>query len=415
MNEISLNKKICRLCDAPSLQSFLDLGRMPIANAFLTSEQLKDTEFTFNLEVGFCEKCFIVQLIDMVEPNKLFHENYAYFSSISSVMDNHFADLANEINTEIFYDPTLSVIEIGSNDGILLSKLTGYALNTIGIEPSANVASAARKQGLNVISRFFDSSLAVELSEKYNAAQLVVGTNVLCHIPDLNELAKSLNIVLDDEGVFIFEDPYLLEIMHKLAYDQIYDEHYYYFSVTALQVLFARHGLRLFKVEPISVHGGSMRIYGCKLSSKRSTDESVVRQLAIEDEQGISNLSSYLVFADKVKQSRSSLVELLHKLKDEGKSLVGYAASSKGTVILNYCGINIDILDYVYDNTPSKQGLYTPGTHIPIVSTDNFSSDKPDYAFILAWNHMEEIVAKEEEFRNQGGKFVTHIPEARVV
>ena len=417
MNESisSIENHTCRLCDKPTLRPFLDLGSMPIAYAFLSSEQLSEPEYTFNLYTGYCESCFMVQLIDTVDPNMLFHDNYAYFSSISNVMDQHFAALANIISNEIFYDDKLSVIEIGSNDGILLEKISGYSSNTIGIEPSSNVAEVAKNKGLKVISEFFNSDLAGKLVVDYNPAQLVVGANVLCHIPDLNELARALNTVLDDEGVFIFEDPYLLDIMSKLAYDQIYDEHFYYFSVTALSTLFERHGLRLFRVEQIPVHGGSMRIYGCKSKSRRSTEHSVINQLQTESDKGLSNLESYIAFADSVRKSRSSLVTLLGKLQNEGKRIVGYAASSKGTVILNYCGIGADVLEYVCDNTPSKQGLFTPGTHIPIVSIESFASDYPDYAFVLAWNHMKEISDKESEFRSQGGRFITHIPEARIV
>lgn len=266
----SIENHTCRLCNKSTLRPFLDLGSMPIANAFLSSAQLSEPEYTFNLKTGFCESCFMVQLIDTVDPNMLFHDNYAYFSSISHVMDKHFAALANIISNEIFYDQNLSVIEIGSNDGILLEKISGYSSSTIGIEPSSNVAAVAKSKGLQVISEFFNKDLAGRLVSDYSPAQLVVGANVLCHIPDLNELARALNTVLDDEGVFVFEDPYLLDIMSKLAYDQIYDEHFYYFSITSLSTLFKRHGLRLFRVEQIPVHGGSMRIYGCKSESSRS-------------------------------------------------------------------------------------------------------------------------------------------------
>ena len=411
----SIDNHTCRLCDQSTVRPFLDLGSMPIANAFLSSEQLSQPEYTFNLATGFCESCFMVQLIDTVDPNMLFHDNYAYFSSISHVMDQHYAELANIISNEIFYDENLSVIEIGSNDGILLEKISGYSSNTIGIEPSSNVAAVAKSKGLQVISEFFNSDLASQLVSDYNLAQLVVGANVLCHIPDLNELARALNAVLDDEGVFIFEDPYLLDIMSKLAYDQIYDEHFYYFSITSLSTLFERHGLRLFRVEQVPVHGGSMRIYGCKSESSRSTEASVINQLQTESDKGLTNLESYIAFADSVRKSRSSLVDMLDNLKKKGKRIVGYAASSKGTVILNYCGIGADVLEYVCDNTPSKQGLFTPGTHIPIVSIDSFAADYPDYAFVLAWNHMREISDKENDFRSQGGRFITHIPEARIV
>lgn len=416
MNELNLSPTSlsCRICEDSTLYPFLDLGRMPIANAFLSSEQISQPEYTFRLQVGFCDSCTMVQLVETVDPNMLFHDHYAYFSSISSVMDEHFTGLAVTIDKDILYDDSLPVVEIGTNDGILLQKLAGYTPNAIGIEPSANVAGAARKKGLHVVSEFFNTDLAARLRAQYGQAQLVVGTNVLCHIPDLTGVARALEALLDAEGVFIFEDPYLLEIMTQLAYDQIYDEHVYYFSVTSLSRLFEKHGLRIFRVEPIPVHGGSMRVYGCRLACSRPVEPAVTAQLTAESEYGLASLETYYAFAERVRHSRVSLTELLRELQGDGARVVGYAASSKGTVILNYCGIGPEILEYVCDNTPSKHGLFTPGTHIPIVPIDQFAENQPDYAFVLAWNHLKEISAKEQTFREQGGKFITHIPTARI-
>jgi methylation protein EvaC len=404
----------CRICGEATLRPFLDLGTMPIANAFLSSEQLSQPEYTFWLQAGFCESCLMVQLVEAVDPNMLFHDHYAYFSSISRVMDEHFDKLARRIGAEILYDKRLPVVEIGANDGILLQKLAAYSPRAIGIEPSANVAVAAREKGLHVISEFFNTDLAASLRAEHGPAQLVVGANVLCHIPDQNGVARALETLLDAEGVFIFEDPYLLEIMTQLAYDQIYDEHVYYFSVTSLRRLFEKHGLRIFRVEPIPVHGGSMRVYGCRSACSRAVEPSVTAQLAAEREYGLTLLQTYLAFAERVQQSRASLIELLRGLHADGARVVGYAASSKGTVILNYCGIGPQMLEYVCDNTPSKHGFFTPGTHIPIVPIDRFAADYPNYAFVLAWNHLNEIASKEQTFREQGGQFITHIPTARI-
>ena len=405
----------CRICDGMSLHPFLDLGKMPIANSFLTRAQLSEPEYTFRLRCGFCVSCRMVQLVEVVEPDMLFHGNYAYFSSISQVMDEHFSELSTIIGEEILYDASLPIVEIGANDGILLQKLVSHNANAIGIEPSANVAAAARDKGLNVISEFFNVELAGTLRAEHGPAQLVVGANVLCHIPDLNGVARALEALLDEEGVFIFEDPYWLEIMAQLAYDQIYDEHVYYFSVSSLKRLFEKHGLRIFRVDPIAVHGGSMRVYGCKVACSRREEPSVRSQLTLENEHGLDSLDTYSAFAARVEQSRDSLRDLLGSLQGEGARLVGYAASSKGTVILNYCGIGPDLLEFVCDNTPSKEGLFTPGTHIPVVSIDRFAADYPDYAFLLAWNHLNEISIKEHVFREHGGRFITHIPMARII
>lgn len=417
MNELKVTGSglTCRICDKPTLYPFLDLGQMPIANAFLSSEQLSQTEYTFRLQAGFCESCLMTQLVEAVDPNMLFHDHYAYFSSISGVMDEHFTQLAAVIGSEFLYDDRLPVVEIGANDGILLQKLARYTANTIGIEPSANVAAAAREKGLHVVSEFFNMALVDTLRAEYEPAQMVVGANVLCHIPDLNGVARALEALLDAEGVFIFEDPYLLEVMTQMAYDQIYDEHVYYFCVTSLSKLFEKHGLRIFRVEPIPVHGGSMRIYGCRSSCSRPVELSVTAQIATEREFGLDSLETYMVFAERVQQSRVSLTKLLQRVQGNGARVVGYAASSKGTVILNYCNIGPKMLEYVCDNTLSKHGLFTPGTHIPIVSIDRFADDYPDYAFVLAWNHLNEIAAKEQAFLEEGGKFITHIPTARIV
>ncbi|MBI3362009.1 MAG: class I SAM-dependent methyltransferase [Chloroflexi bacterium] len=407
--------KPCRICGDDALHPFLDLGEMPIANAFLTADQLRQPEYKFRLRTGFCSHCLMVQLIDVVDPKMLFHDHYAYYSSISRVMDRHFAGLAELIGESLLYDRELPLYEIGSNDGILLEKLARWNPNAVGIEPSTNVAEVARNKGLTVVGEFLTPALANELAAKYGRAQLVVGGNVLCHIPNLKDLAKSLDGLLDEEGVFVFEDPYLLEIVTQLAYDQIYDEHVYYFSVSSLSRLFESHGLRLFRVQPIPVHGGSMRVFGCRAGSRRPTESSVGDQIELEQENGLGAPEAYTVFAERVAQSRQSLTDLLGNLKREGKRLIGYAAASKATVILNYCGIGPETLEYVCDTTPTKHGLFTPGTHVPIVPIETFAADYPDYAFVLAWNHLKEIVEKESAFASHGGKFITHIPTARVV
>ncbi len=405
----------CRLCEQQTLRPFLDLGDMPIANAFLREAQLQIREYTFSLQTGFCENCLMVQLVETVDPGQLFHDQYAYFSSISRVMDEHFEQLAAHIGQTLIYSSEMPVIEIGSNDGILLQNLHRHTPNAIGIEPSGNVAAAARSKGLEVIEAFFTPTLAEQLVREYGRAQVIVGGNVLCHIPDLNGFVVALAATLDKEGVFIFEDPYFMDIVSNLAYDQIYDEHVYYFIVTSLSRLFARHGLRLFRVEPLAVHGGSIRIFGCHAGAQRATEPSVERQLEHEAQTGLDSLEIYLRFAGRVAESRRTLRKLLGKLRKGGKRLVGYAASSKGTVILNYCNIGPDLLEYICDNTPTKHGLYTPGTHIPIVPTEEFRNNYPNNALLLAWNHLKEIASKERTFTASGGRFITHVPTTHIV
>ncbi len=283
------------------------------------------------------------------------------------------------------------------------------------LRADAAIVQHNRARGLDVISEFFEPGLAARLRTERGAAQLVVGANVLCHIPDLNALARSLDVLLDSNGIFIFEDPYLLEIITQLAYDQIYDEHYFYFSVLSLSRLFAAHGLRIFRVEALPVHGGSMRVYGCRAGAQRATEPGVQTQLALERQHGLHLLQTYVDFAERVRQSRAALFTMLYGLKQSGRRIAGYAASSKGTVVLNYCGIGPQLLDYICDNTPGKQGLFAPGTHIPVLPIEHFAADRPDFAFVLAWNHMREIMAKEQAFTQAGGRFITHIPSAAIV
>ena len=405
----------CKICDSNEIIEFLSLGQMPIANAFISKDKLSEPEYFFNLRVGFCKKCYMAQLIDLVPKEKLFNANYAYFSSVSKTMEHHFKVFAAEVSNNYLDASNDLVVELGSNDGIMLKYYKKSGFRTLGIEPSANVADVARSKGIDTWSVFFNEETAKKIVEEKGKAKAVVGANVICHIPDLHSLVKGIDILLDDDGVFIFEDPYLPDIFLENAYDQVYDEHVYYFSIISLKNLFEQHGLEVFDAQRQTTHGGSNRIFVKKTSGRYPIEKRLIDALSMEKEMGLQSLGPYVEFAENVERSKKDLSETLKKLKAEGKKICAYAASSKGTVVLNYCNVGTSLLDYVSDSTPTKQGLYMPGVHVPIVSPEEFTSNPPDYALLLAWNYEKEILEKEKLFREKGGKFIIHVPYSRIV
>jgi|TARA_B100001964_G_scaffold109469_2_gene122385 methylation protein EvaC len=385
---------------------------MPIANAFLKKDDLKNPEFKFELAVGFCEKCTMVQLIDRVNKRVMFNENYAYFSSVSKTMEEHFKNFSAELNNRFLgNEENLLVVEIGCNDGIMLKNFNQEKIKSLGIEPSKNVADAAREKGLEVINNFFDESLAKEILKTKGNAKVIYAANVICHIESLHELAKGIKLLLKKDGIFVFEEPYIIDIIEKNAYDQIYDEHVFYFSATSLRNFFSMYDMEIFEVYNQSTHGGSMRYYVCNKGSYKITD-SVYKCLENEEKNSLDKLETYNQFAKNVEKSKIMLVKLLKEIKSQGKSIVGYGASSKGTIVLNYCNIGNDMIEYITDTTPTKQGLYSPGMHIPIISPEEFYKNTPDYALLMVWNYAKEIKEKEKD---KNVKFIVHIPYAKVI
>ena len=414
-------RKKCRICDRDELAQFISFGEMPVANAFLKKQEIENPffrEFKYEMTVGFCENCKMVQLINIVPydkyivPDEKGKTAYAFYSSTSSAMEKHFAEVAKEIE-EKFLNSNSQVLEIGSNDGIFLKA---FAKNKVlGIEPSMNVAEVAQKQGIETITEFFSENLARKIANQNGKFKAIFSANVILNIIDLHDLLNGVNLLLEDDGVFIFEDPYILDILEKTSYDQIYDEHIWYFSLTSLKNLLEMHGLEIFDAERTDVHGGSMKVYVCKNGKRKKTDR-LFLHLNEEKIKGADNFQSYLDFAKRTEQSKEELISLLRKLKMQGKKIAGYAAASKGTIVLNYCKIGKEILDYISDSTPYKQGLYSPGKHIPIVSPNYFHDDKNvDYVLLGAWNHAKEIIGKEQDFIKRGGKFIVHYPKARIL
>lgn len=409
----SLAKPVkCLIC-SHDYEPFISFGNMPIANGFLLPNQFKD-EFFFELKVGFCPKCSMVQLAELVDREKMFHENYAFFSSTSVRMAQHFETFAATVESKYLKSADPFVVEIGSNDGIMLQHFAKKGIRHLGIEPSANVARVAQEKGINCISEFFDENLAKRIVAEYGQADAYLAANVMCHIPYMHSIVAGIRLLMKPDGVVMFEDPYLGDIIEKTSYDQIYDEHAFYFSLSSVSFLFEQHGMEVFDVEPQRTHGGSMRyIIGHK--GAHAISDAVMRQADKENALGLRQKETYDKFKRNVEKSRHELMELLKELKQQGKRVVGYGATSKSTTVTNYCGITPDLIEFISDTTPIKQGKYSPGAHIPIKHYDEFAKNYPDYALLFAWNHGEEIISKEQAFSSGGGKFISYVPSVHII
>lgn len=401
----------CRVC-ATEMLPVISYGKMPLANAFLSPEQF-DREYFFELAVAHCPKCKMLQLVEQPDPKAMFHEEYAFFSGTSKKMAMHFEQKAKSHIENFIPDPKNAfVIELGSNDGIMLKHFAAAGISHLGIEPSGNVAKVAIENGVNTIVEFFGADVAQKVRDQYGKADIISASNVMCHIPDLHSVGKGVDILLKEKGVFEFEDPYLGDMISKTSYDQIYDEHVYIFSVTSVSNAFAPYGLEVFHVEPLGTHGGSMRYHLCRKGAHEIRD-SVTKQLKFEDDLGLNGIEAYRNFAKNCEKNKKDLVKMLRDLKAQGKRVAGYAATSKSTTILNYCGIGPDLISCIYDTTPLKQGKFSPGMHIPVKSFEGFRESYPDYSVLFAWNHAQEIFEKETDYETKGKKWILFCPEVK--
>jgi len=403
--------KTCLVCSSP-IEPFMSFGKMPIANGFLTADQFAE-EYFFELKVAFCPKCTMVQLTEQVDREKMFHDEYAFFSSTSTRMAAHFKEFAALVMKNYLPDADPFVVEIGSNDGIMLQNFAGAGIRHLGIEPSANVAAVAKSKGINTICEFFDEQLARRIVAEYGQADAFLGANVMCHLPYLHSVAAGIRILLKPSGVLVFEDPYIGDIVEKTSYDQIYDEHASYFSVASISNLFEQHDLEVVDVIPQNVHGGSMRYVIAHKGAPPSA--AVAIQRAKETGMGLGEATTYEKLRRNIERSRDDLMNLLSDLKRQGKRVVGYGATSKSTTVTNYCGITSELIEFISDTTPIKQGKLSPGAHIPVRPYQEFVDDYPDYALLFAWNHGEEIIEKESAFQQAGGKWIVYVPEVKVL
>ena len=404
--------KPCSLCRT-SIEPFISFGPMPIANGFLAADRFASEPF-FELAAGFCPHCHMVQLTELVDREKMFHENYAFFSSTSARMAAHFQCVADMIRSTYLSTDKPFVVEIGSNDGIMLQHFARSGIPHLGIEPSANVAAVARSKGVQTVCEFFDEALARRIVAEHGQADALFGANVMCHLPYLHSVVAGIKLLLKPRGVLIFEDPYLGDIIEKISYDQIYDEHAFYFSVTSLDKLFVRHQMEVVDVAPQPVHGGSMR-YTVANRGTRPVSAAVTAQRKKEQALGLGDPRTFEQFHRNVEKSREDLMTLLRRLKIEGKRVAGYGATSKSTTVTVYCGITPDLVEFISDTTPIKQGKLSPGAHIPIKPHTEFTNRRPDYALLFAWNHAEEIMAKEASFMASGGKWIVYVPRVELI
>jgi len=404
--------KKCLIC-SNEFNPFVDFGSMPIANAFSTKKELEN-EYFFPMQVGFCETCKMVQLLEQPDREKMFHDSYAFFSSTSNYMINHFKKFANSVSSLQNLSKKSFVVEIGSNDGIMLQNFVSDNIPCLGVEPSKNVAHVAMERGIEVTTEFFDRPLAEKISRTHQKADAILSANVMCHIPYMHSIFEGVKALLKNDGVFIFEDPYLGEIIEKTSFDQIYDEHVFLFSALSVSHIVKKHDLELINVEPQITHGGSMR-YTIAHNGVKKVSENVLSLIGKEKQMRLDKKEAYMDFIDNVNKIKKDLIELLTKLKSDGKKVVAYGATSKSTTVTNYFGISPDLIECIYDTTPIKQNKYSPGAHIPVLPYDQFRDSDPDYVLLFAWNHAEEIMKKESDYMGNDRRWITYIPNVTVI
>jgi 2-polyprenyl-3-methyl-5-hydroxy-6-metoxy-1,4-benzoquinol methylase len=405
----------CRFCGSQLRQVFLDLGLSPMANSYLKEEDLQQEEPRFPLRVYVCGECFLVQLEEWESPENIFGD-YAYFSSYSESWLRHAKKYVGEMIKRFDIDPESNVVEIASNDGYLLQYFVDRGIPVLGIEPARNVAVVAHSRGIPTRVDFFGETTARTLRREGLRADLLIGNNVLAHVPNLNDFVKGLKILLADQGIVTMEFPHLVSLCAECQIDTIYHEHFSYFSFMVAERIFAAHGLTLFDVEELPTHGGSLRIFAQhKVGGRHPISRHVEDLRKREIDAGYADLARYLAFEERAVRTKEKLIEFLVNAKQEGKRVVGYGAPAKGNTLLNYCGVTSDLVEYTVDRSPHKQGLFLPGTRIPIYEPERINATKPDYILILPWNLQDEIISQLSFARTWGAQFVVPIPEPRVI
>jgi novobiocin biosynthesis protein NovU/D-mycarose 3-C-methyltransferase len=407
-----VTRTTCRICDSAALDTFLDLGATPLANALVPPEHAADVEARYPLAIARCRRCGLVQLTVVVDPAVMFG-NYLYASSASAPLLSHFDQYAGEV-AERFASSGSFVAEIGSNDGVLLRPLARRGVRVLGIEPATNIAATANASGLRTWNDFFSADVARRARAELGAAKAVLANNVLAHIDDLSDVLAGLDALLDADGVFVAEVPYLRDLIEHVEYDTIYHEHLSYFSLSPLDRLFERIGMELFDVHHLPIHGGSVRIFAGRHGAHPKTAELGAMRDA-ESRAGLGEPATYRAFADRVVESRAALRELIRRERQAGRRIAGLGATAKGNTLLNYCALGPAEIAYIGDSTPIKQGLLTPGMHIPVVAEELLKSDRPDRILLLAWNYADAIVPRYRDYLETGGRFIHPIPLARLI
>lgn len=410
-----MDNKKCRFCGQELTNTFVDLGLSPLSNEYVTRENLSKGQQFSPLHVMVCEKCFLVQALEYEKPENIFTD-YKYFSSYSQSWLDHSKKYVDMIVLKAELNEQSQVIEIASNDGYLLQYFKPYKIPVIGIEPAENVAEEAQKKGVPTISDFFGERLATKLKAENKEADLVIGNNVLAHVPNINDFVKGIKVILKPKGIVTMEFPHLQNLIEENQFDTIYHEHFSYLSLIVVKNIFESKGLKIFDVEKLPTHGGSLRIYATHKENNGVIEENSIKELLDEEEKfGLKDINKYIQFDKKVKKIKRDTLSTLIKIKEEGKKIAAYGAAAKGNTFLNYCGIGKDFIDYVVDANPHKQGLFLPGTHIPIVSVEKIIETKPDYIIILPWNIKEEIMQALSSIKLKQTKFIIFIPKIEFI
>lgn len=404
----------CRFCDNTNTKLFLNLGEMPLANSFLTGEQLKKIkEPRFPLHVFFCEDCGLVQIGHVVPPEDIFGD-YIYFSSTSDTIHRHAIYLAQEFKERFSLNKGSSVVEIASNDGCILQYFKELGVRILGVEPAMNVAKVAIANGIETYIDFFNEETAPDIEKKYGKADVILARHVFAHVPEIHGFVRGLKHLLKNGGVVAIEAPYLVDMIEKTEFDTIYHEHLSYLSIRSMTKLFENHGMELFDAEYFNIHGGSL-IYFIGNKGLHEVTPAVGKYLTLERKKGFHNIGVYEGFAKRTVLIRTKLMSLLNDLKKQGKTIAGYGAPAKGNTLLNFCGISTEIIDYIVDKSPYKQNLFTPGTHIPVLGPDKLLEHMPDYTLLLAWNFADEILEQQKPYLEKGGRFIVPIPEPKII
>jgi len=412
----NLRGKVCVFCGSSALTEIIDFGDVALAGAFLKKEAFSK-EKTYPLALVFCRDCYVVQMRKHIDPEILFGTDF-YFSSAVKTLRDHFAKYASEVVSRFLPEPNNAVtVEFGSNDGVLLEPLAGQGVGTvIGVDPAKNIVDVIRNKQLVLINDFFTAPVAASIVKNYGRADLIMANNVFAHITGINGTTEAVRKTLTDDGVFIFEVHYLGKIVEDMQYDMIYHEHTYYYSLLALENHLAGHGMLIFDIKPISIHGGSIRFYAAKKDSRYGTDTSsrvdVLRKQELE--LGYDQSETYDKFASRVAAKKNELMTLLNKLKKDGQTIAGYGASGRANTIIQYCGITDKYLDFIVDDAPAKQGLYTPGSHLQIRSNQALKKDRPDYILLFAWTFFKEIASKNEDYLKSGGRIIVPLPDVKI-
>ncbi len=414
--ENNVIKKVthCRVCKSIQLSKVLSFGPTPLANAFLTKKELDFPEAFYPLNLYLCNLCGLLQLSHVVSPHVLF-KNYVYASSTSPVFVNHFKEFARGISSRFNLKKNSLIVDIGSNDGILLKPFKEIGMKVIGIEPASSIAKIARRKGIETVEEFFSENLANKILDSKGTAKIITATNVFAHINDLDEIIKGADKLMGKNGIFIIEVPYLIDFLEKRYFDLVYHEHLSYWAVSPLVKLFNRFNMTIFDIQKVNSHGGSIRVFVKKNKGNFKIEKSVSEFVKSERKMRLNKVSTYIDFGKLVLQNKMELVTLLTEVKLFNKKVIGYGAPAKGNTLLNYFKIGSEILDYIIDDSPLKQGLYTPGTHIPVVPPKILDKHKPDYILILAWNFAQSIIVKYQSFRENGGRFIIPVPIPKIV